>query len=360
MWTDSKKFDRKPPFIAIIILNWNGWKDTVECLESLYRITYTDYAVIVVDNGSTDDSVEKISTWCRGNIPLNFNFSDPIQEKKPLTLISFSREEIEDGYANDVGDLTPSTDTDLILIRNSENEGFGKGNNVGISFAMNILDPDYILLLNNDTVVDPKFLSEMVEVAERHHDAGIVGSKIFYYDCLGKKDVVWERGGGTLNPLSSRVFLFGPPPAQSENDNISAERQYITGCAFLISRKVLEKLSVPGFDPAFFCYYEDTDLSLRCTDLGFKCYYAPKSILWHKCSASAGGSKSPFSIFHETRSRVIFVRKHSSSLMFLIFLLRSMFIDQFFFFFSAVFSIKRPGILIDYYRGFLDGLSYHR
>lgn len=124
--------------VAIIILNWNGWKDTIECLKSLNNLNYKNYEVIVVDNGSTDNSVEKIKEYI---------------ENKPK----------------------------FKLIANEKNLGFAGGNNIGIRYALNN-EFEYILLLNNDTVVDENFLKPMVELLESSDDIGFVGPKTYFYD----------------------------------------------------------------------------------------------------------------------------------------------------------------------------------
>jgi GT2 family glycosyltransferase len=355
---NSERKDYMFPSVTIVILNWNGWKDTIECLESLYRITYPKYQVIIIDNGSTDNSIERITEYCRGNLQLTSRFFTYDPSWKPLEMISYSREESEKISFGESEVFQQFSHRKLVLIMNGENEGFGKGNNVGIKYAMDVLRTDYILLLNNDTVVDPAFLSQMVKVAESHPDTGIIGSKIFYYDYNGKTDVIWEEGGGITDPLSSSGYILSAPLVRSDPDNPVVELQFICGCVFLISTMVLKKLSPAGFNPAYFCYYEDADLSLKCIKLGFKCYYAPKSIVWHKWSSSAGGRYSPFCIFHEIRSRVIFIKTNGTQLKFMLFLLKSIIIDQFLFIFSIMFRIKKPSLLRNYYAGFIDGVLY--
>ena len=134
------------PKVSIIILNWNGWKDTIECLESLQRLTYPNYHVIVVDNGS------------RGND------AEVLQEK--------------------FGDY-------ISLIRNDKNYGYTGGNNIGIRHALNNSSPDYFLILNNDVAVAPDFLTEMVKVADNDAAIGIVGPKVYYYDFPNRIQSSW-------------------------------------------------------------------------------------------------------------------------------------------------------------------------
>ncbi|MGP8012425.1 MAG: glycosyltransferase family 2 protein, partial [Halobacteriota archaeon] len=140
--------DGREPKVAIVVLNWNGKRDTVECLASLNEIDYSNYEILLVDNGSTDGSQK----YFRAQYP-----------------------EIE-------------------LIENEMNLGFAEGNNVGIRHAMNGR-ADYVLLLNNDTFVHPKFLSELVRVAEGGSRIGFVGPKIYYQEWRGQRDVIAFAGG---------------------------------------------------------------------------------------------------------------------------------------------------------------------
>jgi len=158
------------PRVAIIILNWNGWKDTVECLKSLCAINYPMYDVIVVDNGSIDESVEKIKEYVSKSgvfkgkfFETDFNHPEKHVRRK---ILPFRQ--------------------NLIVIKNKKNYGFAEGNNIGIRYATKELNPDYFLLLNNDVIVNPKFLSELVKIGEKYSKVGILGPKIYYYDFHGR------------------------------------------------------------------------------------------------------------------------------------------------------------------------------
>ena len=139
------------PTVAIITLNWNGWADTVECLESVYQINYPNYHVVVVDNHSSDNSVRKIKDYASGNLEVKSNFFKYDPTNKPIEIVQYSRENWEIKKNS-------NTNKQLILIKNEINYGFAEGNNIGIEYALSNLNLDYIMLLNNDTVVDKKFL----------------------------------------------------------------------------------------------------------------------------------------------------------------------------------------------------------
>jgi GT2 family glycosyltransferase len=221
------------PKVSIVILNWNGLEDTIECLESLQKITYPNYDVIAVDNGSEGNDAEI----------LREKFGKYIR-----------------------------------LIRNDKNYGFAEGNNIGVRYALENVSPDYILLLNNDTVVKPGFLTELVKVARSDPKIGIVGGKIYLY--------------GT-NMLDSAGSLFNNVAICTSRGNLEEDRgQYdaqeevpmITACCCLIRKAVLEQTYL--FDPDFFLYYEEFDLNIRVRELGYNVVYVPDSMIYHKYSQS--------------------------------------------------------------------------
>ncbi|NQE54445.1 hypothetical protein C5S29_12710, partial [ANME-1 cluster archaeon GoMg3.2] len=180
--------------VSIIILNWNGWKDTIECLESLYQITYPNYEVVVVDNGSEDESIEKIIEYCEGKIKVESKFFEYDPSNKPIKVIEYTRAEAGGGKEEEIDSL-PSN-RKMIIIKNEKNYGFAEGNNIGMRYALKALNPDYILLLNNDTVVDREFLGELMKVAESNGMIGFVGAKVYFYD---KSNVIQFTGGGKID-----------------------------------------------------------------------------------------------------------------------------------------------------------------
>ena len=138
--------------VYVILLNWNGWKDTIHCLESLFRSDYSDYRVIVCDNASTDGSMEKIKAWAEGKVMPDEELNDQLKPlvfppvAKPIAYVEYNRAEAE------AGGNGSEKNTPLVLIQNGSNDGFSAGNNVGIRYALK-KNADYIWLLNNDTVV---------------------------------------------------------------------------------------------------------------------------------------------------------------------------------------------------------------
>jgi GT2 family glycosyltransferase len=178
------------PKVAIIILNWNGWHDTIECLESLYRIIYQNYQVILVDNGSTNKSVDKIKDWARGDIQVNSPFIvDSVQ--KPITVVEYSRAEAVTGGSELMEaqiEQIPSASR-LILISNETNLGFAAGSNVGLHYALQ-RDYRYLGLLNNDTIVTPNYLCMLVQTLQDDSSLAGVSPKILHKN----------------NPMNIRVY----------------------------------------------------------------------------------------------------------------------------------------------------------
>lgn len=247
------------PQVSIIILNWNGKNDTVECLNSLKKIDYPNYEITIVDNGSTDGSQKEI------------------RRKFPH----------------------------VRLIENSENLGFAEGNNIGIKHALEE-STDYILLLNNDTVVDKRFLNELIDVAQKDERIGIVGPKIYFHEEPNK---IWFAGG-MIDLKKGSVDHIGWGESDQGQYDEKKEVDYITACCSLVKRGMIEKGGM--FDPKFFIYYEDTDLNLRVKKTGYKIVYVPSSKIWHKVSASMGGDTSPEKLYLKTRNLILFVRKNAN------------------------------------------------
>ena len=260
------------PNVTIIILNWNGWEDTIECLESLYQIEYPNYTVIVADNGSEDESIPKIKDYCNGKIKVESNFFSYDPAGKPVNVTEYELDRIQ--KIKKCSKTSLASKNKIILINNNENYGFAKGNNIAVEYALNFINPDYILLLNNDTVVEKSFLLKLVETAEEDEKIGIVGPKILKYhdpkiiDSTGhtlKLGRVLDRGHGELDKGQY----------DDQNDILGA----IAACS-LYKVKMLAEIGL--FDESFFTVYEDAELSWRAHKNGWKARYVPESIIYHK------------------------------------------------------------------------------
>ena len=292
------------PKVSIIILNWNGWKDTIECLESLYQITYPNYDVIVVDNGSEDESIEKIKEYAEGKMEVESKFFEYDPSNKPIKWIEYTREEAEAGGGKEKEIIDWSSNKKMIFIKNEKNYGFAEGNNIGMRYALNALNPDYVLLLNNDTVVDKEFLGELVKVGESDEKIGIVGPKVFHY----KDPEVLQSFGMTGDYLTGKIKHIGAGERDNHQFDETKKIDAICGCAMLISRNVIDKVGC--FDESFFTYVEELDLCLRVLKSGYKITSSPKSKIYHKVRGSKGGKVTEELIFYRTRNYPLMIHKN--------------------------------------------------
>jgi GT2 family glycosyltransferase len=344
------------PKVSIIILNWNGWKDTIECLESLYQIDYPSYDIIVVDNASKDESIQKIKEYANGDIKVKSKYFTYNPENKPIKIIDYTNKNLDLGNQFFRKYLFLPSNRKLILIKNDQNYGFAEGNNIAVRYALKTLNSQYIIFLNNDTVVEKQFVTEMVKYAEKNEKIGIVGSKIYYYDSEREKNVIWFAGG-SINKWSGKTSHEGRNKVDSNIYNYIKECDFITGCSLLIKCKLLDQLE--GFDQTYFAYYEDADLSTRAKKIGWKNIYVPTSKVWHKVSRSTSknGESSPTSVYYMTRNRIIFTKKHNSKK--ILYLLCYMAIYRHAACLVKYFILKRNTKLMkSFYKGLIDGLTF--
>ena len=334
------------PRVSIIILNWNGWMDTVECLESVSRITYSNYDIIVADNGSENESIDKIKDYAEGKFKVTSKFFNYSEKNKPLRYIEYSREEAEDGGGREVELANLPSCKKFILIENGKNLGFAEGNNIAIRYALKVLNPEYVLLLNNDTVVNNVFLDELITVAEFDKKIGFVGPKTYYYDYYGRTDVINFAGGRLVMWKGKAVHIGVSETDQGQYDKIK-EVDYVEGSCLLARRETLETVGL--LDPTYFLYWEETDWCIRAKNAGFRLFYTPKSKIWHKIGASNQGKRS---WYYFTRSRFIFTRRYANSLQYLLFLIY--FFGYHFWVFSGVCLVYHRDI--NEWESFLKGI----
>jgi len=300
------------PTVAIIILNWNGWSDTVECLESVYQINYPNYHVVVVDNHSSDNSIQKINDYALGKLEVKSNFFKYDPTNKPIGIVQYNRENWEIKKKS-------NTNKQLILIKNEINYGFAEGNNIGIKFAFKNFNTDYILLLNNDIVVDKDFLRILVQEGEKDTKIGLLGPKMYYYD---NPNVIWCIGG-KIDWKLARGLHVGIDEEDKGQYNRKKAFEYINGSSLLIKKEVFDKVGL--LDKRFFLYFEETDLTLRASKNGYESLYVPNAKIWHKISKSGGGIKKEIGLYYITRNRWLFMKKWASKGNFFIFVFLQIF-----------------------------------
>ncbi len=327
------------PKVSIIILNWNGWEDTIECLESIYQINYRNYNVVLVDNNSEDNSLERIKAYLNGDIPIRSEFYEYKSDNKPINVVE-SKNEVEEIEFKD-----------LILIKNPENYGFAGGNNIGIHYAMKHLKPDYLLLLNNDTVVDINFLTELVKTGDSRENIGFIGPKTLFYD---KNDIIQEAGGGDIDYRHCKVEEIGFNDVDDGSLDYYIEPDYIGGACLLVKSKVLEKIG--ALDPNYFMYWEDVDWCITGLENGYKSAYEYKSVIWHKYGSS---SENEFKMYYLNRNRLYFMRKHVKGSDYLKFL--SYFVP--FILFESMYQLVRKKdqkMARAFFMGMIDGFMMRR
>jgi GT2 family glycosyltransferase len=305
------------PLVNIIILNWNGWQDTLECLESLYQINYPHYQVILVDNHSQDQSLEKIREYCQGKITIKSPFLTYQNTNKPINIREITNQEIDESNnlstkSFDIPEITNTDSTkNLTLIKNKQNYGFAKGNNIAINYTLHTDDPDYIFLLNNDTVVDPDFLSKLVQAAEEDPQVGITGPLIYYYDKDGRTDAVANLGGKV--DLAKYPGYYDLTETNDLKDFIEdlIECDWVSGAALLLKSKTIP---LKFLNEKLFFGCEDIDLALNLKEHGFTSLVVKDSFIWHKegVSRKKRSSEGIKRALMEIKSNLTFIKAHNN------------------------------------------------
>ena len=238
-----------PVSVCVVVLTWNRREETLECLRSLARITEPEVRVILVDNGSSDGTAEAV------------------------------REEFPG----------------IELIETGENLGYTGGNNVGIRRALD-LGAEYVLILNNDTIVAPGFVRELLAVASRSERIGFVSPKIYFMD---PPDRIWFAGARYWAWCGYGRMVGYREKDRGQYDQVR-EIDRPCGCAMLVSRAVCREAGL--LDPGLFLYVDEVEWALRARRLGFRSYIAPGAKVWHKVSSSSGGEGQPDAIYYSVRN----------------------------------------------------------
>jgi len=297
--------------VAIIILNWNGWRDTIECLESVFRIDYPNYQVIVLDNGSTDGSVEKIKAWAEGKIPVESKFFEYNSNNKPIHWVEYDRTTAEAGgiYEKELYLDKTKSNRKMVIIQIGANLGFAGGNNVGIRYGLKHKFK-YIWLLNNDTVVDSLCLKLCVDTFNFNELIGVVGPKILWYDDPSR---IWYAGA-KVKLWRGAVPYIGMLELDNEHFKGVRYTEHVSGCALIAKREVFEEIGL--LDEDYFLVHEDSDWSLRVQKHSqFSLAVNLDACIYHKAGGiSASGRDKPISVYFSNKHRFILVTKYGSPL----------------------------------------------
>jgi len=288
----------KQPSVNIVILNYNGKKDTIECINSLLKIDHINYKILLVDNGSKDNSLREFRKKYSKNKKIN-------------------------------------------LIENKENYGFAKGNNEAIKSNF---DSDYFLLLNNDTTVKKDFLTKLVYFAEENKKVGVVSPQINKYS--KKNEINPQNLSGKFN-----LWLGGGRPLIPKNKPYKAD--YTSGCCWLIKKEVIEKTN--GFNENYFLYKEEIEWAYRINKVGYSFYVVPSSQIYHKGEQSTKKIKG-LRQHYEIRNSLFFVREYGNFLQkafFICYVLSYKLLKQLFLNFKSKNTWKEEG---KFFKGIKEGL----
>jgi len=251
----------------VVLLNWNNKEMTAECVRSLFAMKERDFQTVVVDNGSRDDSV----TYLRQMFP------------------------------------------EILVIANEKNLGFTGGCNVGMARALE-LGADFILLVNNDVVVDENLLGKLLADAERNPSVGMVSPKIYYY---AEPQRLWWAGG-VYNPWVGLPKVLGLRRQDGKKYSAAREIDWATGCVVLLRSCALRDAG--SFNEEFFSYVEDLDLSLRVRDAGYTIRFAPQAKVWHKVGVyNRKDSGEHTRVFFNTRNLLWLTNQRASPMHWLVF-----------------------------------------
>lgn len=297
------------PKVYIVLVNWNGWADSIECIESLLRSMYTNYEIILVDNDSSDYSIEIIKDWAASNFSLWVSpliilgkHSMPSHEGK-IACHVYTSSEIEAAIESSASlgsklnhEFYPESEANikLHLIAANRNGGFGAGNNLALKFIQLKGDGDYIWLLNNDTVVTPNSMAEMVACAQEKN--GIVGATLFYYY---NPDKVQAYGGGYFSQTTGKIC--------TEMHIRPNHLDFINGASFMFGSEILQ--SVGYFDENIFLYFEEFDYCFRATRKGYGCFLSD-AIVYHKHGASSSNADDSFAWRHVLKNKPYVLQKN--------------------------------------------------
>ncbi|QNF34990.1 glycosyltransferase family 2 protein [Adhaeribacter swui] len=299
--------------VSVVLVNYNGWKDTIECLESLLKVNYSNFNIIVVDNKSTNDSLEKLINWAKGEIEVKVSDDNALSSlilplvSKPVQLKILDDSSTEKNIA----------DFKIIILKSAVNLGFAGGNNLGIKLAL-ANNADFIWLLNNDTVVPNDSIDVLVTkfnfLSASNRSLGMLGSKLLYYH----KPKTIQAIMGEYNPLTGNSRHIGMNEEDKDQyDHFTpAQSHYVVGASMFLPKTFIKEVGLMAED--YFLYYEEVDWLIRGREKGFTIALCPQSVVYHKEGASIGSNntainnKSELSDYYSITNKLKITKRYYS------------------------------------------------
>lgn len=326
------------PVVYIILLMYKNWEDTLECLESIFNIDYENYKVILVDNCSPNNELERVKMWASGS-----QLAEVKNPKLEQYSASITRKPIEYTLIDNRLEICNKMKDEhkLILIQSNKNDGFGAGCNIGIDYVNNNCKFDYIWLLNNDTVVDKTYLRRFLKYAEsrviENRKLGIFGSVLAYYD----KPNIIQGSGGKYNKFLGTTCLTDHNICINEYSITGKIPDFPIGASMLVRRDFLSEVGMLCED--YFLYYEEYDWVMRGKKFGWAFDICPEFGIFHKEGGSIGSSsdwkkRTYVSDYYGLRNRKIITRKFHKKL------LPSLYLSYFFVFIKRILRNDIEGI----------------
>ena len=299
--------------VSIILVNYKGWNDSIECIESLLKLSLKNFQIILVDNASPDDSIAHVCDWADGAIKATtkngeLSYLSQPHHPKPLDFRLISTEDLA------FNKKETRIKEKLIIIKSKQNNGFSAGNNIGIDFALANSNPKYIWLLNNDTVVPPLTLEYLLESAESYEASGekvgIIGAKLLHY----YKPQRIQAIGGKLDQLTLNTSHLASMEIdkQQYDYDVSEKIDYPVGASMFVNTDFIKEVGLMAEE--YFLYYEELDWVHRGKAKSWRVGHCWKAAIYHKEGESIGSNseptlKSEMADYYALRSKLLFLYK---------------------------------------------------
>lgn len=296
--------------VCIVIVNYKGWKDTIECIESILKQTQVDFQIIVVDNSEDYTSFEKIKNWAVSGESVETEFSEwifPVEPKPFNDFVAVTHDQL----------ASAKYDQKIILVKAKCNDGFASANNIALKYVLKNDAFSFAWLLNNDTVVPPNCLKVMLDYmsSDEQSNTGILGAKVLeYYN----RNIIQSAGGGKMIHYVAYSHLIGAgEPDKGQYDISNLDMDFVAGTSMLVRIPFLNEVGL--LNEEYFLYFEEPDWAARAARFKWRMDYCFHANVFHKGGASTGGkgyssevkSSTPLSDFYFQRAKILYTRNHN-------------------------------------------------